>query len=150
MREQRTFTLHYLRVYDSLVGMIPPQSEEDYKAFCLAIDDALVLLFDAFERNPRSGPIPPPLDWPGVQSALREIAERLMLCTEVGAATLTLTNNPAALLTVAMAVNRISFDDHLHLRECAYRETGPHWRSLPGAPMAHFVLALSAHIEPPH
>jgi hypothetical protein len=124
------------------------QSEDDFKDFCLAIDAALVLLLDAFDRTAQCQPTQPPLDWPGVQSALRGIAENLMLCTEAGAAMQGLTKDRAALLTVVMAINRIPTMDHFSIYEQAYQEAGPKRAQLPGSPMAYFVLALCDYLDP--
>jgi len=124
------------------------QSEDDFKDFCLAIDNALSHVFDAFARTAQNQPTQPPLDWPSVQSALREIAEHLMLCTEVREAIQVLTKDRATLLTVVMAINRISTSIHLALYLQAHQQAGTNWAQLPGSPMAYFVLALCDYLDP--
>jgi hypothetical protein len=126
-----------------------PPPKDDFTAFCLAIDGTLGHVFDATARIPPSQSIRAPSDWPSIQSALRDIAANLMLCTEVRAATESLTEDQAALRCVAKAISGLSLLDNLRLYRIAYKESGPGWHSLPGSPMAHFLLAVCDYTHPP-
>lgn len=121
-----------------------PESEEDFKAFIREIRAGLYLIQD---EAAQSQPGPQRLrreDLPSAQSAVRAIAEDLMLCRNVREAIISRKEDRAMLLSFVAMTNLMPPDIFALAHHLAYKAVRDEdWRAFPGIPLANFLLVLS-------
>ena len=121
-----------------------PESEEDFKAFIREIAAGLYLIQD---EAAQSQPGPQRLrreDLPSAQSAVRAIAEDLMLCRNVREAIISRKEDRAMLLSLVAMTNLMPPDIFALAHHLAYKAVRDEdWRAFPGIPLANFLLVLS-------
>ena len=117
--------------------------EISYRAFGRAVQTVIDRLLDSIGHHPAKEDHTIPKDWGATRVLLKNVAEDLMLCSDLDSSVQAMHENVATLWVLVFLATEMEDEDYLRILQAAFISRPDHSELLPGQAYAAFLSEMA-------